>query len=225
MTHYPYLIIGAGMTAAAAARGIREIDTTSSIGMIGAESDRPYKRPPLSKGLWNGEPLDSIWCELPDAGVDLHLGRRVVSLDPRQKQATDDRGSVYRFDTCLLATGGASRRLSVGDDQIISFRTLDDYRRLRELTEQRRRFAVIGGGFIGSEIAAALAMRGVNVTLLFPQPSIGHCDFPPTFPASFWTITARRGSTSGPTNGSPGLSDTGARRSSKRAVKAATRTN
>ncbi|HEY5931677.1 MAG TPA: hypothetical protein VIT63_02100, partial [Nitrospira sp.] len=61
MTHYKYLIIGGGMTAAAAAEGIREVDSTGSIGLISAEQDAPYDRPPLTKGLWKDKPLDSVW--------------------------------------------------------------------------------------------------------------------------------------------------------------------
>ena len=72
-----------------------------------------------------------------------------------------------------LATGGRPRRLPFGDDQIIYFRTLSDYRRLRALTETGRRFAVIGGGFTGSEIAAALALNGKEVVMIFPDKDIG----------------------------------------------------
>jgi 3-phenylpropionate/trans-cinnamate dioxygenase ferredoxin reductase component len=79
----------------------------------------------------------------------------------------------------LLPTGGRPRRLAFGNDErIIYFRTLADYRRLRELTETGRRFAVIGGGFIGSEIAAALALNGKEVVMIFPGQHIGDRVFP-----------------------------------------------
>ena len=61
MTHYQYLIIGGGMTAAAAVDGIREVDPTGSIGLISSEPDAPYNRPPLSKALWKGKLLDTVW--------------------------------------------------------------------------------------------------------------------------------------------------------------------
>jgi 3-phenylpropionate/trans-cinnamate dioxygenase ferredoxin reductase subunit len=160
MHHYTYLIIGGGMTVAAAVEGIRQADPNGSIGLIGAETHPPYKRPPLSKGLWKGKPLESIWLQSERHGVALHLGRTARSLDPRQKQVTDDQGTVYSYTKLLLATGGTPRHLPFGGDHIIYFRTLDDYQQLRALTEQGQRFAVIGGGFIGSEIAAALAMNG-----------------------------------------------------------------
>ncbi len=78
----------------------------------------------------------------------------------------------------MLATGGRPRRLPFDDDQIIYYRTLADYRRLRALCETGDRFAVIGGGFIGSEIAAALAMNGKKVTLIFPGHDVGERLFP-----------------------------------------------
>ena len=182
MTHYPYLIVGGGMTADAAARGIRELDARGPIGLIGAEADKPYSRPPLSKTLWKGEPVDSVWRKTDEvAGVDLHLGRRATALDLRGKRVRDDRGGEYTFDKLLLATGGTPRRLpsvAAGGESVIYFRTLDDYRRLRALAESGKSFVVVGGGFIGSEVTAALALQGCKVTMLFPGGGIGDRLFP-----------------------------------------------
>lgn len=178
MAHYPYLILGGGMTADAAVRGIRELDAGRAIGLIGAEAEPPYARPPLSKALWKGEPIESVWRKTAEAGVDLHLGRRATTLEPAARRVVDDRGESYTFDRLLLATGGTPRRLPAGGDQVIYFRTLEDYRRLRALADQGMRFAVIGGGFIGSEIAAALALQGCAVTMLFPDEGIGARLFP-----------------------------------------------
>ena len=178
MTEYKYLIVGGGMTADAAVRGIRQVDANGSIGLIGAEPDPPYNRPPLSKGLWRGKPLERIWRGTQDLGAELHLGRQALALDPGQKQVTDDQGTVYGFDKLLLATGGTPRRLAFADDEVIYFRSLADYRRLRALAERGGQVAVIGGGFIGSEIAAALAMNGQPVTMIFPESGIGGRVFP-----------------------------------------------
>ena len=178
MPHYTYLIVGGGMTADAALGGIREEDPNGSIGLIGAESHPSYDRPPLSKGLWKGKSLESIWRKSNSHGVTLHLGRQARRLDPPNKRVTDDQGTVYTFDKLLLATGGTPRRLPFGDDHIIYFRTLDDYERVRALTAQGQKFAVIGGGFIGSEIAAALTMNGKNVAMAFPGDGIGSHMFP-----------------------------------------------
>jgi NADPH-dependent 2,4-dienoyl-CoA reductase/sulfur reductase-like enzyme len=178
MPNYTYLIVGGGMTGDAALQGIREVDRAGSIGLISAESHPPYNRPPLSKGLWKNKPFESVWRKSDVQGVTFHFGRMAQHLDPQAKQVTDDQGSVYTFDKLLLATGCTPRHLPFGGEQIIYFRTLDDYQRLRALTEQGRRFAVIGGGFIGSEIAAALAMNGKDVVMIFPDEAIGSHMFP-----------------------------------------------
>ena len=178
MTNYQYVIIGGGMTASAGVTGIREVDSTGGIGLISGELDAPYDRPPLSKALWKGKPLDSIWRKTESKGITVHPGRVVKEIVPKQKRVVDDKGDVFTYQKLLLATGGRPRRLAFGDDQIIYFRTLSDYRRLRALTETSQRFAVIGGGFIGSEIAAALALNGKEVVMIFPGKDIGDRVFP-----------------------------------------------
>ena len=87
------------------------------------------------------------------------LGRRIVALDLDAHCATDDAGEEYGWERLLLATGGAPRTLA-GAEGVVYFRTLDDYRHVRAATAEGSRFAVIGGGFIGSEIAAALTAPG-----------------------------------------------------------------
>jgi 3-phenylpropionate/trans-cinnamate dioxygenase ferredoxin reductase subunit len=176
--HYQYLIVGGGMTAGAAVSGIRQVDPQGSIGLISAEPHPPYNRPPLSKALWKGKPLENIWRKTQEEMVDLHLGRKVVSINGHDKRLSDDQGEQYTYDRLLLATGGTPRKLPFGGDKILYFRTLDDYQRLRSATGQGLRFAVIGGGFIGSEIAAALAMNQQNVVMLFPEESIGARIYP-----------------------------------------------
>ncbi len=178
MTHYTYLIVGGGMTADAAVRGIRQIDSHGSIGLLSAEKHPPYDRPPLSKQLWKGKPLAEIWRGTDQQAVELHLGRIVQALNLSEKSAVDDTGTHYTFDRLLLATGGLPRRLPIGGDKIIYYRTLNDYQRLRALADQGQRFAVIGGGFIGSEIAAALALNQKEVIMFFPDASIGARVFP-----------------------------------------------
>ncbi|HLW48546.1 MAG TPA: FAD-dependent oxidoreductase [bacterium] len=178
MAAYKYLIIGGGMTADAAIGGIRQVDPSGSVALIGSEPHPPYNRPPLSKALWKGEPVDSVWRRTDRHGVDLHLGRTARILDIGRRQVTDDRGTTYTWERLLLATGGTPRRLGFGDDRTIYYRTFDDYTRLRALSEQGRRFAVIGSGFIGSEIAAALAMNHKDVVMLFPGEGIGGRIYP-----------------------------------------------
>jgi 3-phenylpropionate/trans-cinnamate dioxygenase ferredoxin reductase component len=178
MPTYKYLIIGTGMTADAAVRGIRELDPLGSIALIGNDIHPPYNRPPLSKALWKGKPLDRIWRHTSELTIDMHLDRTARSIDPENKIVRDDQGIDYMYEKLLLATGGSPRKLSSGLQDIIYYRTLDDYHRLRELSERKEHFAVIGGGFIGSEVTAALAMNGKKVTMLFPDAGIGARIYP-----------------------------------------------
>ena len=173
-----YLVVGGGMTADAAVHGIRELDPGGAIVLVSAEADPPYDRPPLSKALWKGAPLDGIWRKRDTGATRLCLGRRIESLDLRKRTAADDQGESYSFEKLLLATGGSVRRLSFPDEGVVYLRTLADYRALRAMTEARRHFVVIGGGFIGSEIAAALAANGRQVTMIFPEATIGSRVYP-----------------------------------------------
>jgi 3-phenylpropionate/trans-cinnamate dioxygenase ferredoxin reductase component len=176
---YDYLIVGAGMTADAAAHGIRERDSAGSIGILGAESHPPYDRPPLSKKAWTGKPLDAIWRKTQETGAELILDTRAVAGDLSSHTITDAAGTTYRYRKLLLATGGAPRRLPGAPDDVIYFRTLDDYRRLRAIADRKAHVLVIGGGFIGSEIACALAKTGSRTTLAFSGPAIGAHVYPP----------------------------------------------
>jgi 3-phenylpropionate/trans-cinnamate dioxygenase ferredoxin reductase subunit len=171
-----YLIVGAGMTGDMAAKGIREHDPDGPITMIGADPHPPYKRPPLTKGLWVGAAEESIWRE-PAEGVELVTGRRIASLDLAAHTATNDAGEDYAWEKLLLTTGARPRQIP-GAEGVIWYRTLDDYHHLREMAREGAHIAVIGGGFIGSELAAGLVGVGSRVTMLFPEPGIGRRLFP-----------------------------------------------
>lgn len=178
MQTYRYLIVGGGLAADAAVRGIRELDAEGSIGLLSAETNPPYLRPNLSKGLWKGRPIEKIWRNTGARGADLHLGRQVVQLEPQKKSARDNTGEEYTYEKILLVTGGSPVRLPFGNEDIIYYRNFQDYQHLRSLTEHGERFLVIGGGFIGSEIAAALTMVGKKVVMVFPEEAIGAVIFP-----------------------------------------------
>jgi len=193
VTHYEYLIVGGGMTAAAAVEGIREVDRTGSVGVFSAESDPPYALPPLTKGLWKGERASSIWLLPRRNRVQVRLGHVITGIDPRKRQVTDDQGALYTYGKLLLATGGRPRRLPFGHGQILYYRTWADYQRLRELTKKGRKFAVIGAGFIGSEIAAALAMNRKKVVLIFPGKEIGSRMFPKDLAKAVSAVYRKRG--------------------------------
>ena len=178
MSSYDYLIIGGGMTADAAVHGIRELDTSGSIGLISSEPDPPYSRPPLSKALWKGDQETSVWKGTESMGVDLQLGRTATAIDPSSRVVTDDQGDQYKYRSLLLATGGAPRALPFPAEGVIYYRTFRDYRALRALSDHRERFVVLGGGFIGSEVTAALRMNGRQVTTVVPEQGICARVFP-----------------------------------------------
>ncbi|HSE12303.1 MAG TPA: FAD-dependent oxidoreductase [Rudaea sp.] len=176
---YDYLIVGAGMTADAAAKALRKADADASIGIVGDERQPPYERPPLSKALWKGDkPVESIDLGTDRSGAVLHLQRRIETLDRDDRSARDDHGDVYRYRRLLLATGAAARKLPFVGERVINFRTLDDYLAARRYAVPGAKVAVVGGGFIGSEIAASMAGIGCQVTMLFPGASLGAGRFP-----------------------------------------------
>ncbi|HKK26596.1 MAG TPA: FAD-dependent oxidoreductase [Gemmatimonadota bacterium] len=179
MHTYDYLIVGGGMAADAAVGGIREVDPEGSVGLVGGEEVPPYDRPPLSKGLWKGGEEADIWRSAAAEGAELHLGRRVVAIDRQARTVQDDAGETYGYGRLLLATGGRPRLLPGAPEGVIHYRTVRDYERLRDLAGEGRRFVVIGGGFIGSEIAAALTMADAAVTVVFPESDLCARLFPP----------------------------------------------
>jgi NADPH-dependent 2,4-dienoyl-CoA reductase/sulfur reductase-like enzyme len=178
MKHFKYLIIGGGLAGDAGTKGIRELDPDGTIGMISMEPDPPYMRPNLSKGLWKGRPVEKIWRKTQERGTELHLNCKVTQIEPQKKLIRDMDNGEYTYDKLLLATGGTPNHLPYGEGNIIYFRTFQDYQLLRKLTEKGHRFLVIGGSFIGSEIAAALKMVGQQVTMVFPEKTISERAFP-----------------------------------------------
>lgn len=190
-----YLIIGGGIAADAAVRGIRRLDNSGSITVLCGEKHPPYDRPPLSKKLWTGKPLDSIWHQTEAAGAILRLGVRALTGDPDVRSVRDDVGNTYIYEKLLIATGGSPRRLGFADDGVTYFRTIDDYEHVRTLADRGAKFIVLGGGFIGSEIAAALATKGCPVSMIFPAASIGAHFYPPALSAFVNDLYRQKGIT------------------------------
>lgn len=177
---YDYLIIGAGMTAANAVRGIRERDAHGCIGILGEEPDPPATRPALSKKLWTDAAFafDKIWMPTDDATVHTHT--RVTTLDREHRCVYAEDGTSFSYGKLLLATGGHPRTIDLpASERVLYFRTVEDYRRLRTLSQRTRpHIAVVGGSFIGTELAAALVQNGCQVTLIFPDRILGSRVFP-----------------------------------------------
>ena len=175
----PIVFVGAGLASITAIESLREKGVDAPFVLLSAEGHLPYDRPPLSKDVLLGQSLGGVPLRgedfYEDMAVDLHLDTGVAAIDPVKLQVHDERGGCIRADRIVLGTGGSPRRLSVpggGLEGVFTLRTLDDALALDAALYPGVRVAVIGGGFIGTEVAAAAVQRGAQVTLLeaLPQP-------------------------------------------------------
>ncbi len=179
---YDFVIVGGGLAGASAVEGIREVNTAGSILLLGAESHLPYDRPPLSKKLWFGKKkVEEIFLHdrayYDSHNVTLALDTRAARLNPAAKTLTSAGGETYGYGKLLLATGCTPRRLSIpGADLpgVCYFRSLDDFLHTHGAAAAGKSAVVVGGGFIGSELAAALNINQVDVTMIFPSAFL--CD-------------------------------------------------
>lgn len=173
MKKFKYIIVGGGMAGDMAVRGIREHDDSGSIAMFTAEEFPPYDRPPLSKGLWiSGDSVDDIDRETADLDVTIFLNSEVVGINRQEQQISTRDGQTFQYERLLLATGGNPRRLSNGVPGIIYYRNRRDYETLAKEAANKRKIAVIGGGYIGTEIAASLVARGHEVAMFYPENNL-----------------------------------------------------
>ncbi|MBW6465093.1 MAG: NAD(P)/FAD-dependent oxidoreductase [Brevefilum sp.] len=172
MKSYKYIIIGGGMTGSAAVMGIRKNDPDGSIAMFSKEPFQPYNRPPLTKGLWDGKDVESIVRPMGQYQVDLFLEKPIEQIIPDQKQVRTTGGETFGYEKLLLATGGDPIQLPGMPDGVIAYRTRVDYHLLENLVKEKDSFCIIGGGFIGSELAAALVKKQRKVSMIFPETGI-----------------------------------------------------
>lgn len=183
--HYDYLIIGAGMAAACAARGIRERDKEGSIGIIGDDVDPPATRPALSKKLWLDPEfsLQKIWMR-PDqnAGAHIHLNHHASLLDRSQHGVRCSNGACFHYGKLLIATGSKPVEQQLHpSERVLYFRTVTDYRRLRAWchTDSSFQAIIVGGSWLGMELAAALCQQDkVKVQWVISQHRPGGHRFP-----------------------------------------------
>ena len=180
-----YVIAGGGLAAAKAAETLRDEGFDGEIVLLGAEPERPYERPPLSKGYLQGsDSRDSVYVHpagwYAEHGVDLRQGVTVTAIDRGTSTvATSDPGGdgELSYDKLLLATGASPRRLDFpgsGREEVLYLRTLGDSDRLRSAFAAGTRVVVAGAGWIGLETAAAARTAGCPVTVLEPQPGALH---------------------------------------------------
>jgi 3-phenylpropionate/trans-cinnamate dioxygenase ferredoxin reductase component len=174
---YTYVILGGGLAGGAAVEGIRQHDPDGSILLISAENERPYDRPPLSKQLWTGaKRVEQIFKQpqsfYTEHGVELRLDTEATELNVSEHMVRDRSGESFRYKKLLMATGGAPRKLTIpggGLPGLSYYRTLNDYQQLRAAATPGKSAVVIGGGFIGSEMAASLCVNQLRVTMIFPD--------------------------------------------------------
>src|SRR5438105_11089861 len=180
MEHVPYVIIGGGLAAVAAADTIRRRDKTGRLMVIGAETHPPYDRVPLSKGYLLGETeRDQVFLRpsrfYERNKVELVLGQAATALDLSARQVTLADGSQIGFEKLLLATGGRPRRLPIPGAELAGIyylRDLEDSDAIRNALQGARRAVVIGGGFIGCEVATGLAQLGLDTTVVELTPGV-----------------------------------------------------
>ena len=172
------VIVGAGEAGARAAIALREVGWDGPVTLIGGEVHPPYERPPLSKAalLAEAEPAATTVLDHDRAAaldIDLVLGTEVAAIDRAARAVALADGRTLPYSRLLLATGARPRRLTLpGHEQVLYLRRFDDALALRPLLRPGARLAVIGGGFIGLELAAAAIARGCAVTVIEAQPRI-----------------------------------------------------
>lgn len=178
MTTTPTIaVIGASLAGAKAAEAARDVGFDGRLVLVGDEPGAPYERPPLSKAVLRGEKEADTARVHPDgfyADHDIELVTdRATALDPAARIVQLAGGDRIRFDTAVLATGAAPRHIDVpGADLggVHYLRTIDDALRLRDAIRTATRVAVVGAGWIGSEVAASARQMGAEVTLVDPAP-------------------------------------------------------
>lgn len=168
------VIVGAGHAAGQVVASLRQKKYGGKIVLIGDEEHYPYQRPPLSKKFLAGElPAERLYLKPPafydDPDIDVHLNTRVTNIDPAGKSVTDADGHQYDYDDLVIATGARVRKLDLpGSDLpgVHYLRNIQDVTAMQREMEKGARLVIIGGGYIGLEVAAVAASRGLRVTVV-----------------------------------------------------------
>jgi len=174
------VIIGAGQASAVAAATLRKENYTGTIRIFGDESHLPYDRPPLSKYYLAGEmELSKTLIRsaefYADNDIELHTNTRVESIDAEAKQIITASNEVYDYDKLVITTGSRARQLNLPGSQLDGIhylRTIDDVDRIRESMSKVKKLCVIGGGYVGLEVAAVALTAGLEVTVIETQDRI-----------------------------------------------------
>jgi NADPH-dependent 2,4-dienoyl-CoA reductase/sulfur reductase-like enzyme len=202
MNESKFVIVGGGMVAGYAAKQLVELGLKSGeLAILSADTSVPYERPPLSKGFLAGkETEESIRINAEDFyrehGIEVKLGCRITAVDPAHKQLSLQAGGEFRFDKLIVATGSHVRTLEIPGAHLANvqyLRSLDDSKAIRRRAESVKRAAVIGGGFIGMEVAAVLAQKGIEITMILREDRIWKQFFSPEMSRFFEAYYTTRG--------------------------------
>lgn len=176
---FDYLLLGGGTSCGYCAAAIREIDKSGSIGIVSAEMQPPYDRPPFSKGFLKNDDMTpgNAHCKdesfYPENGIELLLGSKAIGIDLAAKTIALESGERIGYGKLLYALGSEPRHLEVpGAEYALSLRTYNDSEQIRERAKNSKSVCVVGGGWLGPEVAASLLSRGLDVTILEKMPRI-----------------------------------------------------
>ena len=198
MMNAPLIIVGAGHAGGRAALTLREEGYTGRLILIGDEPHLPYERPPLSKGLLQGT-TDLAGCSLCDSdqlaelGIEHIAGNPVTQLQPQQHRLQLADGQWLPYAGLLLATGGRARRLPQVQANVLYLRTHDEALALRSVLNPGTRLVVVGGGFIGLEVAATARGLGCEVTVLEAGPRLAGRVLPPVISQALLELHREQG--------------------------------
>ncbi|MGO1677840.1 MAG: NAD(P)/FAD-dependent oxidoreductase [Ruoffia tabacinasalis] len=170
---YKYIILGGGMAGANAAMEIRKYDREGTLLIVTQENDKPYYRPPLSKEFWTEPdyPKETIYYNISDdESIDFLTGTTVKQINADQQTIEIESGEIYQYEKLLYALGGAPKWIDgLESERVLALRNLEDYRNLRQLAKPGSKVIIVGGGWVGAEIAAGLKLNDMDVTLVFPN--------------------------------------------------------
>jgi NADPH-dependent 2,4-dienoyl-CoA reductase/sulfur reductase-like enzyme len=202
MDEAKFVILGGGMVAGYAAKQMVELGLApGSLAILSSDNAVPYERPPLSKGFLAGKDTEeSIRINPEDFyrehGIDVKLATEVSGVDPDRKRLTLASGAVYGFNKLVIATGARVRTLDIPGADLANvryLRSLDDSKAIRQSAKNVKRAVVVGSGFIGMEVAAVLAQKGIQITMVMREDRIWKHFFSPPMSRFFEDYYVTRG--------------------------------
>lgn len=187
MDQSKFVIVGGGMVAGYAAKQLVELGLKpGELTILSSENALPYERPPLSKGFLLGKDDEASIRISPEEfyrqhGIELRLDVTVSSIDTKQRRLVLQNGS-FGYESLVLATGCRARKLSIpgaNSENVLYLRSMNDSKNLRQAAKEAKRAVVLGGGFIGMEVASALTQMGVETTMAMPEERVWKNFFTP----------------------------------------------